>query len=115
MPNDSHVWYIACHAPAQGETIAPQFAEYHPFGASFILTPWDLEEAIDAYEDKPRKRVPVDVQKTGEVRFLRIQPSTVGTHPRSMRYRAQHRGERRQGTMTGKPLIESDRVDGTTV
>lgn len=45
-------WYVACYVEAAA--ITPRIAEYHPFGPSFIIKPWLLKEAIDAYEFHPR-------------------------------------------------------------
>ena len=58
-------WYIACYfgdLKRHRQAVA-QPSEFHPFGNSFILMPWDLANPIDAHErfQKPRKRIPVSV------------------------------------------------------
>lgn len=47
-------WYVACWIEAK--SITPRIAEYHPFGPSFIMKPWLLDEKIDAHERHPRYR-----------------------------------------------------------
>jgi len=54
---DARDWYIASYMKA--ENLSPQNAEFHPFGVTFMLMPWDLPsgEKIDHYEEKPYVRV----------------------------------------------------------
>lgn len=60
-------WYTACYWPAQirGEQILPDtdhpHYRHHPEGAMFILTPWDLPDAIDRWEPRAYRRVPFSV------------------------------------------------------
>jgi len=59
-PSVGFDWYIACYlnAPVDDE----RMAQYHPFGLSFILMPWDIDTVkIDSYEPKPYKRIPLQV------------------------------------------------------
>lgn len=57
-------WYVSGHI----EEVKPQFAEYHPFGANFLLRVWDLPEPIDAYSTKPYTRIQLLVEPlTAEV------------------------------------------------
>lgn len=64
---DTRDWYVACHLDGPVEA---KFADYHPFGANFLLSPWEVPsgEAIDHYDTlvgkKPYKRV--DAQVTEE-------------------------------------------------
>jgi hypothetical protein len=62
MPGDARDWYIGCYAGLlyQHHQRAQETNEYHPFGNSFILFPWDANEAIDHYEMKPYRRVAID-------------------------------------------------------
>jgi hypothetical protein len=61
FPFDNQEWFRAGYIKPEG--IKPEFAEYHPFGANFILMPWQVPsgEAIDKYEQKPYRRVPMTV------------------------------------------------------
>ena len=65
IAGDSHDWYVASYYPAmngrkQACMVAP--SEFHPFGAIWLLHPWDIEDSkIDTYERVPYKRVNVDV------------------------------------------------------
>lgn len=60
FPFDGHDWYIACHTDPS-KPIAPEHQQYHPFGHSFVLMPWDLPNSIDQYEPKPYHRIPMTV------------------------------------------------------
>lgn len=63
FPDDDGDWYTACYI--NGDALEPQFAQYHPFGANFILSRWPHEEfqqRIDHHEKKKYPRLPVEVQ-----------------------------------------------------
>jgi len=52
-------WYVSAY---YDEDIIPdEFKRYHPFGKSFILMPWTLDEPIDYYEANNYTRVPMVV------------------------------------------------------
>lgn len=55
---DSRDWYITCYATEETARDS-RYAEYHPFGQTFIISPWDVPDgtAIDHYEPKPYTRV----------------------------------------------------------
>lgn len=59
---DLRDWYIAAH---MSEPIPAQYAEYHPLGASFILSAWEVPggESIDKYEAKPYTRVKAQLKR----------------------------------------------------
>lgn len=58
--DDVREWYTAAHMDSDP---GAQFAPFHPFGANFILAPWEVPggEKIDHYEPKPYVRVPLEV------------------------------------------------------
>lgn len=65
FPNDDGDWYTACHM--DNYNIKPEFAEFHPFGANFLLGRWPHEQfnqRIDHFDAKKRERLPVEVQWT---------------------------------------------------
>lgn len=47
-------WYLATYM--SGDAIKSSYLENHPFGASFVVRPWNLPEPIDHYERHPRNR-----------------------------------------------------------
>jgi len=49
-------WYVACYIEAAA--ITPRISASHPFGPSFIITPWTHVDKIDAGEFKRRRHVP---------------------------------------------------------
>ena len=53
---DERDWYCACYHDGP---IEPEFAQYHPFGPSFMLMPWTVPsgEAPDYYQDTKAQRV----------------------------------------------------------
>ena len=60
-------WYLASYYPAierhrQGPLSPDASSEYHPFGASFMLFPWDVDGKIDQYERRPYERLPLTVE-----------------------------------------------------
>lgn len=65
-------WYVA--AWIESKSIVPGNVRYHPFGESFIIKPWLLDEKIDAHERHhvyhdqhvPYSRFPI----TFEVKYL---------------------------------------------
>lgn len=63
--DDSREWYLASHTDSAGfqRLTAEQKVRFHPFGATFILSPWETPsgEKIDAYERKPYHRVDMAV------------------------------------------------------
>ena len=65
MPGDSRDWYVAGYygaVKARKQATMPP-AEFHPFGNSFLLAPWDVVDSkIDTYERHPYKRVAIDVR-----------------------------------------------------
>jgi len=62
---DQYEWYVACYSGVLSKhNQAKQLAsEYHPWGNSFQLSPWDVPDgqAIDHYERVPYKRLAVQV------------------------------------------------------
>ena len=61
LPGDARDWYLCCY----GEDIKPEHSASHPFGPSFMLSPWEVPsgEKIDAWhQEKPCIRVMVSVQ-----------------------------------------------------
>jgi hypothetical protein len=56
--DDTREWYIASYAGLKknGKQAAQEINEFHPFGNSFLLAPWDCAEAIDHYESTPYRR-----------------------------------------------------------
>lgn len=67
LAGDPHDWYVAGYYPAY-KNRQPQPAgqpnQYHPFGAMFLLSPWDVKDStIDQYERHPYKRVAIIIDK----------------------------------------------------
>lgn len=71
IPGDLAEWYVACYWPQlykhkqehkQDLSVTP--GEYQPFGANFMLAPWDDKDPIDYYERKPYRRVRVTIQQS---------------------------------------------------
>jgi len=56
---DNLDYYVAAYVPAK--LLKPAFAEFHPFGANFLLKAWDLTEKIDQFEPKPYRRFAVEI------------------------------------------------------
>lgn len=52
--SDSRDWYIASYTSGE---VKPGFKQYHPFGKSFQIKPWDLSEPIDKHERGTYKRI----------------------------------------------------------
>lgn len=70
FPYEGQDWYVTCYYqgsdnPAEEERVK----EYHPFGHTFVLGPWDVPDgsAIDDGERKPYRRVSmtIDFLKVG--------------------------------------------------
>lgn len=65
MPNSINEWYVAGYFPAYQKRRQRQGAvaagEHHPFGANFLLSPWDASDGIkiDHHARTPYKRVPI--------------------------------------------------------
>lgn len=59
---DSQDWYVCCYCPAE-VSHDPKYAAHHPFGASFILAPWDVPDGtgIDYYAPRPYTRIGASV------------------------------------------------------
>jgi hypothetical protein len=57
---DTRDWYVASHF--QENQVKPGHSQYHPFGKSWILHPWNSDEPIDHYENKPLPRVKVEIR-----------------------------------------------------
>ena len=65
LPTDATDWYVAAYygnvVNRRQETAEPN--EFHPFGNSFILAPWDIADSkIDQYERHPYRRVPMVIR-----------------------------------------------------
>ena len=67
--DDSHDWYICCYAD---DKAVREKSEFHPFGRTFILSPWSVPsgEAIDRYELKPYDRVPAILNLVSQFRLI---------------------------------------------
>jgi len=51
-------WYVSGYMLE--ENFKPENRQFHPFGVSFILRPWNIpNEAIDKYEQKKYLRIPL--------------------------------------------------------
>ena len=63
--DDSREWYLAAHLDSLGyqRLTDGQKSQFHPFGPTFILSPWKVPsgEKIDAYERKPYRRIDMAV------------------------------------------------------
>lgn len=59
VPGSKADHYIACYMSAA--RITPEFAQFHPFGANFMLLTWDLPDAIDRYDRTPYTRIAMAV------------------------------------------------------
>ena len=61
VADDSREWYVAAYYLAyrgRGKQAQAERNEYHPFGNSFMLAPWDVPDStIDQYERVPYRRV----------------------------------------------------------
>jgi hypothetical protein len=56
FPYNGEEWYVSSYSkPNQPVN------EYHPFGCSFQVSPWECKERIDHYEPRPYKRVDMEV------------------------------------------------------
>jgi hypothetical protein len=71
VTGESDDWYVSGYFPHMngrtqddiGNPKYDSFLPYHPFGASWYMSPWDIKDSkIDSYERVPYKRVNVDVQ-----------------------------------------------------
>ena len=59
-------WYVASYMPEdkggkQADLIPSEFAEFHPFGASFQLMPWSVDGKVDDGEPRLYTRVAITV------------------------------------------------------
>ena len=70
VPGESNEWYVSGYFPrlhgrkqdSINESDAPYMA-FHPFGANFLLAPWDIADSrIDSYARVPYKRVVCEVK-----------------------------------------------------
>ena len=60
--DDPRDWFVATYFQADSSTLEPHQLEYHPFGKSWILHPWNnIEVTIDCHEPKPYKRIPASI------------------------------------------------------
>lgn len=58
---DGMDWYVKGYI--EKKSISPQFEQFHPLGANFMVGPWDIKgEKIDQYERKPYDRVTMSVE-----------------------------------------------------
>lgn len=57
--DDARDWYCASYMLP--ENMKPEFAQFHPFGVTWQLAPWDIEgqpeSKIDDHEEKPYQRM----------------------------------------------------------
>lgn len=56
---DKRDWFVACYSTLHAVQLHP---EYHPYGISFVLKPWDAPGKIDEFEVRPYVRVQADVR-----------------------------------------------------
>lgn len=86
LNGDTRDWYIACYYPAfrhgKPEPLKPEFAHAHPFGPSFILMPWDLNDGskIDTGMPDPYTRLPITMERRVPCR-PRMQPDRQASSP----------------------------------
>jgi hypothetical protein len=52
---DPHDWFVCAYMPA--DRLNDEITQLHPFGETFILTPWTHAEPIDRHEPRPYSRV----------------------------------------------------------
>lgn len=72
IDGDARDWYVACYA-TQEAAENPQYAEFHPFGQSFQLAPWDIADSrIDQYARVPYRRVAIRADMAGVVRYIAL-------------------------------------------
>jgi hypothetical protein len=56
--DDDRDWYVTCYYQEGLAVLEPHQLKYHPFGKSWILRPWNIQETIDHYENKKYMRIP---------------------------------------------------------
>ena len=56
IEGEEHEWYVSIYADAR--CLHEPFKQFHPFGLSFQIAPWDVPGKIDDYERYPYRRVP---------------------------------------------------------
>jgi hypothetical protein len=59
IDGDPADWYVASYWPQlhnHRQQASETRGKYQPFGANFLLAPWDAKQPIDHYEDRPRRR-----------------------------------------------------------
>lgn len=54
IDGEKHEWYFSAYYEGQPN-------EMQPHGASFMIAPWNLDEAIDAYASKPYDRYKLEI------------------------------------------------------
>jgi hypothetical protein len=58
MPGDKRDWFVAGFI----DPVPAHYSTFHPFGANFILSPWDETHGkIDAYDSPGSSRVRINV------------------------------------------------------
>lgn len=60
MPYDGREWYVSCHA------VTDEVNEFHPFGRSFQIAPWDAPGKVDDGERFTYPRIPMTVEPVPE-------------------------------------------------
>lgn len=54
LPDDAHDWYVATYM-AKFDALEEHFKEFHPFGNSWMMMPWDCGGFIDEHEKTYRR------------------------------------------------------------
>ena len=59
--SDGREWYMACHLPQDTyDKMSDELRQqYHPFGPTFVLSPWTCDDKIDQYERFNYLRIPM--------------------------------------------------------
>lgn len=61
MPDDTAEWFVSTYMLPKN--FKPENKECHPFGLTFIISPWTCAEKIDAHERKPYIRLPIKFER----------------------------------------------------
>ncbi len=67
IPGDPEEWFVSSYWPSllRHKQEIPQIPnEYHPFGPSFLISPWSFPEPIDQYETHKYHRLPIRLTQT---------------------------------------------------
>jgi hypothetical protein len=58
---DDRDWFVATYYQDNPVTLEDHQKKYHPFGKTWILHPWNIQEPIDHYEEKKYTRIPASI------------------------------------------------------